>query len=118
MAWDGYPTTLFKAVRLQNGKNVCIEADQLHATTKVVRSAGEYEHFVSQGWTDHPQQALDRLEAEQDQASTDAAVRAYDDQHMSEAAKAEAQVVEQASVQHIAEIPEGPKKRGRKPKGG
>lgn len=112
MAWDGYPTTLFQAVRLQNGKNVCVELDMLTATTKVVKTEGEYDYWIGQGWTDHPQKALDRLEQQQDDASTAAAVRAYDDQHMSEKAKEEAAEVERKTSQHIAEIPVAPK-RGR-----
>ena len=117
MPWDGYPTTLFKAIRLVTGKNVCIDTEHLHATTKVVKSLGEYEHFIADGWSEHPTEALERLDKAQDEQSTNAAVRAYDDRHLSEAAQAEVAAVEQTTVEHLEAIPEGPKKRGRKPKG-
>jgi hypothetical protein len=117
MPWDGFATTLFKAIRRTDGKNVCVDADHLGSTTRVVRTPLDYDNAIAQGWVDHPEQAMARLEAEQDATSTDAAVRAYDDRNMSEKALAEASAEDSTSVQHKPEVPEAPKK-GRTKKGG
>jgi hypothetical protein len=108
------PTTLFKAIRRSDGRNVCIDTDHLTSTTKVVRDLREYDIAKGQGWVDHPREAMAQLEAEQDAVSTAAAVRAYDDQHMSPAALEESDAADRAAgVQHQPMVPEGKKKRVR-----
>jgi len=106
-------TTVYKAILRPDGRHVVLDVDYLRTTTKVVATEAEYLLAKSLGWTDGPQEAMERLEAEEDQRSTDAAARAYDDQHLSDAAKAEVEAVESATIRHLPEIPAGPKKRGR-----
>ena len=101
-----FPTTLYRAMRLPNGKNVCVHADYLPHTSKVVHSAREYDLLVGQGWVDHPVKALERLEAEQEAESTAAAVRAADDLRMSPQALEEAAAYEATVPGHVVDIPE------------
>lgn len=112
---DDLPITLFRAVRRADGRHVCIDLDHLAATTKVVRTLADYHLAKSLGWHDHPNDAHKALEAEEDQLSTDAGVRNYDDRHLSEAAKDEAEAAERDTIRHMPEIPEAPK-GGRKKK--
>lgn len=112
------PTTLFKAIKAQNGKLVCIHPDHLLATTKVVRSLPEYEIAIGQGWAEEPDEAMRRLEASEDDISNQAAVSASDDARMSP--KAQAEVIDYGShtLEHTLEIPEAPKKGRKKKTGG
>lgn len=106
-------TMLYKAFKCANGRVVCVDADYLAHTTKIVSSQGEYDLSRSLGWCDDPQAALDQFEREECQLGEDAAVRAYDDRRLSDGAKTEAQQVESTTVRHLPDIPEAPKKRGR-----
>jgi hypothetical protein len=106
-------TTLYKAIKLPNGRLVVIDPDHLGTTSKVFDNRGDYELALANGWTDNPRTAMDRLEAAEDAISTDAAVRAFDDQHMTPAALAEVDAVESTTIAHLPEIPEGKKPRGR-----
>lgn len=106
------PTTLYRAVRRPDGRYVCVDAEYLSQTSKVVRTEGDYLIAVGQGWCDHPDEAMARLEAEEEQLSTDAGVRNFDDRHLSENAKAEADEAVSGTIRHVAEIPVAPK-RGR-----
>lgn len=111
------PTTLFRALKTPQGRHVCVDTEYLSATTKVVKTEAEYLLAASLGWCDSPQEAMAQLEREQDALSNDAAVRAFDDRHLSEAAKAEAEAVESSTLAHLPEIPAAPK-RGRPKKAG
>ncbi len=102
-------TTLFKAIKHANGKVVVLDVDTLTATTKVVTER-DYDLSKSLGWCDSPADALAQFEHEEEAVGNDAAVRAFDDRHLSEAAKQEAEVVESRTVRHLPEIPEAPKK--------
>ena len=104
--------TLYKAIKVK-GKLICVDAEYLDRTSKVFDNRDDYDFALANGWTDNPKTAVERLEAEEDAKSTNAAVRAYDDQGMSEKAIAESEVVESRTLEHLAEIPEWPKKRGR-----
>ena len=106
-------TTIFRAVKRPDGKVVCIDTDYLQQTTKVVASEGEYLILKGQGWTDDPQSAMDRFEEEEQALGRAAAERAFTDQTMSEAAQEEAKAYESTVFQHVPEMPEVAKKRGR-----
>ncbi len=106
-------TTLFKAIKRPDGKLVCLDREYLQATTKVVASAREYEIAIGQGWAESPQEALARKEASEDDLAVQAAVSASDDAHMSLAAQAEVKDLESHTLEHVLEIPEAPRKRGR-----
>lgn len=108
------PTTLFKAIRRPDGRIVCIDTDYLTKTTKVVKDERDYVLAKSLGWCDHPSEALDRMNAEEDALSEAAALRHSDDAHMSPAALAEAAEVDATTIRHLPEIPIAPKRgRGR-----
>jgi hypothetical protein len=109
-------TMVYKAVKLDNGKVVCVDVEQLHQTTKVVNNQREYDIALGQGWSVGPQQAMDRFEAEECELGEAAALRAYEDQHMSPAAQAEAAQVDATTVRHLAEIPVAPKRGRGRPK--
>lgn len=109
-------TTLFKAVKRDDGKIVCVDPNLLHATTKVVASEREYEIAIGQGWAESPQEAMRRKEASEDDIAAQAAVSASDDKHMSEAAQADALARESQTMEHVLEIPEVPKKKRGRPK--
>lgn len=106
-------TTLFKAIKRRDGKLVCIDVDHLSATTKVVASEREYEIAIGQGWAVSPQEAMTRLEEHEDWIATQAAYSASDDKSMSPAAQAEVSHLESHTLNHVLEIPEAPRKRGR-----
>lgn len=62
------------------------------------------------GWRATPQEALDAFEAKQQAIAETTAQRHYEDRNMSEPAKAEARVADDASEQHVPEVK---RKRGR-----
>jgi hypothetical protein len=109
-------TTVYRAKRLDNGKVVCVDADWLPETSKVVTEA-DYDLAKSLGWCDSPQEAMAQFEQEQIALGDASLERAYEDRHLSEAAQAEVQAIESTTIRHLPEIPEGPKKRGRPRKG-
>jgi hypothetical protein len=110
------PTTLYKAMRRPDGRYVCVDAEYLTRTSKVVRTEGEYLLARSLGWCDGPQEAMAQLEKEEDEASTNAGIRNFDDRHLSDKAKAEADAAVSDTIRHIADIPVAPKKgRPKKP---
>ena len=106
-------TTLFKALKRDNGKIVVLDPAHLSATTKVVSTEREYEIAMGQGWTDSPQDAMDRRHAYEDDIAVQAAVSASDDRHLSEAAQQDALARESQTLEHVLEIKELPRKRGR-----
>jgi hypothetical protein len=115
-AADFAPTTLYRALRRPDGRYVCIDLDYLTQTTKVVREIGDYYLAKSLGWCDHPSDALARLDAEEEQRANDAAVRNFDDRHLSERARAEADEAVSHTIRHVADIPVAPKRGRGRPK--
>src|SRR4030095_3437630 len=111
-------TPVFRAYKKPNGKVVATDPDYLDVTTKVANTEGEYLILKGQGWTDHPQEALDRFEEEEVRVSDAAAERAYEDLKLSPAAQAEAAAYEKTTPKHVPEIPEAvkPPKPARKAK--
>ena len=107
MTWPGHPTTLYRALKLPNGKVVCVDASVIAQTSKVVRNSDEYYKAVGQGWCDHPTTALERFEAEEAAVGQAAAERAYSDLRMSEPAQREAESYEKTvPLIHVPVIPE------------
>ena len=107
MAWEGYPTTLYRALKLPNGLVVCVDATVIHKTSKVVRSSDEYYKAVGQGWCSHPREAIERFELDEQAVSNAAAERAYSDLRMSEPAQREAEAYEKTvPLVHVPVIPE------------
>ncbi len=110
MPWKGWPTTVYRALKLPNGKVVCADASVISQTSRVVRSSDEYYKAVGQGWVDHPDDALARFEAEEAAIGNAAAERAYYDLRMSEPAQREAEAYEKTvPLVHVPVIPEASK---------
>ena len=110
MPWKGHPTTLYRAMKLPNGKVVCIDISVLSQTSKVVRSSDEYFKALGQGWCDHPDSAIAQYEREEEQIGQAAAERAYTDLRMSEKAQREAVAYEKTvPLVHVPVIPEARK---------
>lgn len=107
MPWNGHPTTLYRAMKLQNGKVVCVDLRVIDQTSKVVRSSDEYYKAVGQGWCDHPTLALEQFERFEQEIGNAAGERAYADAKMSEKAQREAADYEKTvPLQHVPVIPE------------
>ena len=85
---------------------------------RIVYSEGELAEALERGWRPTPSEALDRFEAKEKFIADAAAHRAHEDRGMSEAARAEVAKVEAATAEHVAEVPEAPRKRGRPSKKG
>ncbi len=109
-------TTVFRALKLSNGKVVCVDAASLTQTTKVVNDQREYDIALGQGWSASPQAAMERFEEEEQALGNAANLRAYDDRRLSPAAQAEAAAVESTTIRHLPEIPEAPKRGRGRPK--
>lgn len=104
--WQGYATTLFRAMKLPNAQVVCVDPRVIRDTTKVVRNSDEYYKAIGQGWCDDPSEALERFEKAEEAVGNAAAERAYSDQFMSAPAQREAEAYEKAVSSHVPEIPE------------
>jgi hypothetical protein len=106
MPWNGYPTTLYRALKLSNGKVVCVQADVIHRTSLVVRNEDAYLKAVGQGWCDHPDLALEQFERFEQEIGQASAERAYKDLRMSEPAQRESEAYEKTVSGHVPVIPE------------
>jgi len=80
---------------------------------RVVEDEDEQRKAMSLGWRFTPAEAMERFHEKELTLANQAAMRAYEDRNMSAAAKAEAAEAEASTEEHVAEIPEAPKKRGR-----
>jgi hypothetical protein len=85
-----FPWTLYKAIEAPTGQMVVIDPRYLGETSRVVRSASEYDDAKRDGWHDSPTDAMTALELHQADAFQALAERAHDDQRMSDKAKDEA----------------------------
>lgn len=79
----------------------------------VVEDEDQMREAMSRGWRQTPAEAMARFNEKEQALANLAAVRAYEDRNMSDAAKAEAAKLEASTEEHLPEIPEAPKKRGR-----
>ena len=106
MAYQGGRMMLYRAMRLPNGKVVCVDVRVLSETTKVVRSSDEYYKALGQGWCEEPNAALEQYEREAETVGNLAAERAYADLRMSESVQREAEAYEATTPSHVPVIPE------------
>ena len=115
--WPGHAVTMYRALKLPNGKVVATDPEYLTATCVAARTSDQFYVLLGQGWiAGHPQDALDAFEASEQVVSNEATYRAADDQKMSDKAKAEAEAYEQSTPLHTPEIPEQVKKPRGRPK--
>ena len=129
-----YPRMMFMARKREDGRLMCgapephpshfkepaaywfefTAVDQFNRNCqRVVNSEDEYRQAVDEGWRDDPKEAMAHAQKLEDMISEAAAHRHWQDRNMSEKAKKEAAEADEASDQHLAEIPEKPRKRGR-----
>lgn len=114
MAWQGIPTTLYRALKKKNGKVVVLDLEHLAQTTFVARTAEDYERAIRDGWVQGgPQAALDAFEKAEEEISNAAAEHAYKVLSMSQPAQQEVEAYEATTPLHVPELPEAPKRRGR-----
>lgn len=100
-----YPKMLYKAESADGGPRI--------SATHIVNDEGGERIAVGQGWSVTQEDAIDAVGARQLELAKAAANRKYNEKWMSDAAKEEAAKVDEATMEHLAEIPETPIKRGR-----
>lgn len=121
-----FPAMLYKAHAKENGTIAVIdnplayreEIRQIDAEAFnrkcqfVVRDQYEKDRAVAQGWRETPAEALEAYEQAQIAIGDAAAERLYADQRMSAQAKAEAKAADEATHEHVGDVP-APKKAPR-----
>jgi hypothetical protein len=122
--FDRFPIMLYMARQREDGIVRVAETDDKQCGGKpgaaevwtmgnqrIAKNEDEFLKLKGQGWAETAADAMELFEKRRKEVSTAAAHRAYEDRNMSEAAKAEAAVVEAAQFEHVAEVPEKPAKR-------
>lgn len=107
-----YPKMLYKARRTSDGTMGVHDVNNeqfANSCQKIVMNESDEAVARGQGWAVTAKEAMARYAKDEDGVSEIAAVRAYEDRNMSDAAKAEAKAVEDASSSHVAEVPEAPR---------
>ncbi len=97
-----YPKMLYRAEAEHGGPRI--------SSTKIVHDSGQEAIALGQGWFIDQNDAIADVPRRQRELATLAANRAHNDRWMSEAARAEAQAVDEATVEHLPEIPEASRK--------
>lgn len=105
-----YPKMLYKAESANGGPRI--------AATMLAHDEWGERTLLGQGWAITQEAALATVEAQQREFARLAANRAHNDKWMSEAAKAEANAVDEATMEHMPAIPETPivKRQAKEPK--
>lgn len=109
--FEPFPQMLYRAIRRPDGVVVC-DAES-RACIHVVQSEAELSRAVEAGWRLSPPDALAFFESRERSKADAAAHRAYEDRNMGDAARAEAQAADDATHEHVAEVPEQRRQRGR-----
>lgn len=130
--YEEYPRMLYKAQKRLDGKVLCMETaphrygflddtaymravDAAEVFTRqcqrTVHSDDERRRAESEGWRATAQEALDYHEQLEQFIGDAAAHRAHEDRLMSDKAKAEAKAVDDATHEHVAEVPRTPIRR-------
>jgi hypothetical protein len=109
--FEMFPKMLYRAVKKENGKVVCGDAydeaiDRQCQTT--VQSEDELHRARELGWCESPQAALDAFEAKEREVADASARRLHSDQRLSEKARAEAAAADDATADHVADVPRKP----------
>lgn len=137
--YRAYPRMLYRAVKKENGKVVCMEPapqpdffEKQHEFDRAIRLNdalnkscqkmvdSEAAHLLAkgQGWCDTASEALEQFEKEQIAIGDAAAMRHFTDKRMTPRAQAEAHAIDEAASDHVADVPAPklkPKPRGRPP---
>ena len=117
-----FPAMVYKAFPNENGKVMCGDPRTAMGEAKAetfarkcqltVRSPEELEKALRAGWEETPDAALTRYDTDQRTIADTAAARHFSDQRMSAKAQAEAKVADDATHEHVADVPVR-RKRGR-----
>lgn len=119
--FEPFPKMLYRANRRPDGKPSCSEADdrlfggqpgsaELFSATcqMVVQSETELTKYLEMGWREGPTEAMEYFEQKEQGLGNAAAHRAHDDRNMGEKAQAEVKAAEDATSEHVPEIPRTP----------
>ena len=123
--YEEFPKMVYQAKARENGKVMC--GDPLAATgdaigeafsrscQMIVSDQDEMDRASKEGWYDTPDLALVGYEDTQKSMADVAAMRHFADQGMRPAAQSEAKLADDATHEHLPEIPSTPvlRKRGR-----
>jgi hypothetical protein len=110
-----FPAMVYRAMRRDDGVPTTGGTafwDQKCQLT--VNDERELQRAYEGGWRDSPAEALEHFKSRENVKGEVAAIRAYEDRNMSDAAKTEAKAFESGSVEHAPEIPRAPKKGRRR----
>lgn len=125
--YEAFPKMLYKAHRRENGKVMCMDMDALYAADMnvqaraeafnnscqlTVKSEGEMERALSDGWCRTPADAIEAHEKHQRAIAQAAAEAAYAVQRMSDKAQAEHKAADAATEHPLTDVPapkRGPK---------
>jgi len=124
-----FPTTMFKAFKREDGVVKCMDTapspygwineDQYNREVarveafnrqcqKVIMDESSSKAAMAEGWRNSPKEAMEAHEQLERWIGDEAARRAHQDRLMSDAAKAEIAKAEDATPEHVAEIPISP----------
>lgn len=117
-----FPMMLYKAFAYENGQVMCghplaavgdVKGEAFARRCQLsVKNKDELERARKLGWTDSPDAAIIKYEREQRTIADETAERHYRDQRMSEQARAEASAADDATHEHVPDVPVR-RKRGR-----
>lgn len=124
--FEAFPAMLYKAHQKTTGQVAVLDnplayrtdAEQIEATAfatrcqKIVKDQYEKDRATAQGWYETPEAAMAGYEREQIAMAQAAAERHATDQRMSAQAKAEATAADEATHEHVGDVP-APKKAPR-----
>jgi hypothetical protein len=132
--YQEYPRMLYKAQKRPDGKVLCMDSaphryaflddatymravDAAEVFTRqcqrIVNSDSERADAEREGWCVTAQAALEYHEKLEQAIGDAAAHRAYEDRLMSDRAKAEAKAADDATHEHVPEVPRTPIRRGK-----
>lgn len=115
--FEPFPKMLYRARRPDSGGPIlCVDPRNEQWSTANQHTVGneaELERAMREGWRKSPQEAIAYAQGLEDDIANAAAHRAYEDRNMGEKAKAEAQAADEATAEHLPEIQEAPRRRGR-----
>ena len=104
LVFQEFPLMVYRAKRAETGGKPILEHH-------IVGNEQEERNLLSRGFVRGPEQAIARLEYQEQELARAAAERAYADQRMSDKAKQEAAAVDESTIAHLGEIKETPIRR-------
>lgn len=100
-----YPKMLYRGESADGGPRI--------AGCKIVNDESQERMACGSGWSVTQEQALEAVHAQQREFARLAANRAHNDKWMSDKAKAEAQAIDESTMEHLPVIPETPIRKRR-----